>query len=85
MEKLIKDRERNRRYREANKEKENERHKLYYNENKEKEIQRYRKYREENYDKVMGKRRERIICTCGKSVRKETIERHKTSKKHLNN
>ena len=75
--------ERRKDYYENNKQKVNERRKDYYENNKKKVKQKVKEYYENNKQKVNERRKEKITCECGRSVRKDTLSRHKKSKIHL--
>ena len=59
-------------YRENNKEKIAERKKEYRDNNKEKIAEQGKKYREQ-----------KVVCECGSEVNKDSLSRHRKSKKHL--
>ena len=57
-----------------------ERQKQYYDDNKEKRKERQKQY----YDDNKEKRKQKVICdNCGSEILKETLSRHKRSKKCL--
>jgi hypothetical protein len=66
-------------YREDNKEK----HKNWYENNKEELNEYSKKYHEEHREIINEKRKEKIICECGRIVRKDTITTHRKSLKHI--
>jgi len=51
----------------------------YYQENKEKLCEQRKQYREENREKL----KEKITCECGCILRRDSLSRHKRTKKHL--
>jgi group I intron endonuclease len=61
--------------------------KMYYEENKELRLHNAKKRYETNRDLILEQNRARnaqiIVCECGKSIRKDSIYKHKRSKKHL--
>ena len=76
-------------YYEENKDKISKNHKVYCEENKDK-IKEYRKkYREENKDKIKEYRKKyyeenpKVICDCGCEITKNSMIRHKKTKKHI--
>lgn len=71
--------EREKKYREVNKEKEIKRGKKYREENKEKEIERHKKYNEENKEKLL----EKFNCPCGGKYQYISKVRHNKTKKHI--
>ena len=74
--------EKQREYREINKEQISDRMKNYREQNKE-TIQEQRKtYREENRELVKKYREERIMCECGCEVGKHDFAKHLKTKKH---
>jgi hypothetical protein len=48
-----------------------------YEQNKQEILNKNKKYRDENKDKIALQRKEKVICSCGKSIRKSNIMRHK--------
>jgi len=95
---IVKIKEYQNQYYEENKEKKRENNKKYYEENKEKETERNRKYKEENRvkykeyhknyfqenkEKIREQQKEKVKCECGGVVRKDSLHRHRKSKKHL--
>jgi len=68
-----------------NKEIINEKQKKYKLDNKEKISENNKKYYQDNKEKVSEKGKEKMICECGREVRKSNLTRHKKTKKHLNN
>ena len=62
----------------------NEKHKKYYQENKEKETKRLKEYKEENKEEINEKRKEKYVCECGSTIRKETKKLHESTTKHKN-
>ena len=73
--------EKDKAYYEVNKDKILEKHKKYREDNKDKIAEQSKKYREANKEKL----KEKITCDCGSEVVKSTIQRHKRTKKHLQN
>lgn len=72
--------ERNREYRQKNKEQIAAQRKEYYLKNREK----LRQQRIERYEKSESEKlKERIQCECGASVQKAQIRRHEKTKRHL--
>jgi len=72
--------ERNREYRQKNKERISAQRKEYYQANREK----LKKQRIDRYYDGEGERlKERITCECGASVQKAQIRRHEKTKRHL--
>ena len=91
--------ERDKQYREANKDKRKEYSEEYYKNNKDKfkeynderyknnrdKILEYSKeYKTNNVDKIKARETKKITCECGCEVIKRHLERHKKSKKHIN-
>ena len=77
----------NKEWYENNKEKIKEHKKEYYEKNKEKLKEYYetnKKYREDNKEQISEKGKEKIKCDCGSIIRKDSLKRHKKTKKHLN-
>jgi hypothetical protein len=52
---------------------------IEYNQNNKEKIA---KYYQNNKEKIDDKRSKKVICECGSKVRKDTLTRHKKSKKH---
>jgi hypothetical protein len=46
---------------------------------------RTREYYKENRDRILGERREKIVCECGKTISKNSLWFHKKTKYHLEN
>ncbi len=76
-----------------NKEKYKENSKRNYQKNKEKIAlkrekniniykEKWKQYYDNNKDRLNDRKREKITCECGSTVRKDTLARHKRSKKH---
>ena len=61
-----------------------ERKKEYYLKNKEEFSKQRKEYRLKNNDKIKERKKVRTICDCGLDINKDTIARHKRTKKHLN-
>ena len=74
----------NKKYYEENREKINENNKKYYEENREKINENIKKYYENNKEKIKENRKIQIKCECGSTIRKDGLERHKKTKKHIN-
>jgi hypothetical protein len=84
-------------YRKANIEKISEKNKKHYEKNKERILQRTKEYKEKNkerilqqgiryYEKNKERLKEKVECEiCKVSMRKDSLTRHKKSKKHLSN
>ena len=77
---------RNKEYYEANKEKIAEKGKIYRDNNKEKRKEYDKQYREKNKD-VLDERKQKwcsfiVLCECGCSIRRDSMTKHKNSKKH---
>ena len=70
-------------YREQNKDKIKEYHKERYEANKEKFKEIHKKYREANREKINEKKNARVICECGSEVSRNSLQRHRKTKKHL--
>jgi len=70
-------------YRKKNKEKINETSAEHYQKNKEKKAEYYQNNKEK-ITEYREKRKEKVICECGSEVRKDSLTRHKKSKKHIN-
>lgn len=79
--------EKQKQYYQDNKEKITEQKKQYYNENKEKLTeygrQYSKQYHQKNKEEIKNKKSEKIMCECGVSIRRDCLERHKTSNKHF--
>ena len=72
-------------YREANKEKMKEYKKEYKEANKDRLKEYNKQYKESNKEKIKENKKEKIECECGCITSKNNINRHKKSKKHLDN
>ena len=66
----------------ANKEKINKQKKEYYQANKEAIAQRDKEYYQDNRDKIKARKSIKMKCECGCEVRKDSIYKHRKSKKH---
>jgi len=55
----------------------------YYKQNRERNNQRCREYREQNRERLNQQKRERVECECGAMVCRNSLQRHRKSKKHL--
>ena len=77
---------RNKEYYEANKEKIAEKGKIYRVNNKEKRKEYNKEYYEKNKDVLDEKKEEWgsfiVLCECGCSIRRDSMTKHKNSKKH---
>ena len=69
---------------EDNKEYVKERNKNWREINKEILLQKKRQYYENNKDIKNEERKEKVKCECGCEIRKQHLNRHKQSKKHIN-
>ena len=89
----IKKKETCKKYREANRYKIQDYNKKYYETNKEKAKKYYevnrediaekgKTYRETNRDIINEKRSQKIKCDCGAEIRKDSLARHRKTKKH---
>tara|TARA_R110002096_G_scaffold362183_1_gene555287 strand:+ start:225 stop:848 length:624 start_codon:yes stop_codon:yes gene_type:complete len=58
--------------------------KEHYLKNKDKFKEKHKEYRLKNNDKIKERKKVRTICDCGLDINKDTIARHKRTKKHLN-
>jgi hypothetical protein len=78
-----------------NKDKVLEYQKQYHNDNKEQIAKKKKEYYKVNKDKIaqyyidnknklLEKKKEKITCECGSKIRRDTISRHRESKKHIN-
>ena len=47
-------------------------------------LKKHKEYRLKNNDKIKERKKLRTICDCGLDINKESIARHKRTKKHLN-
>ena len=72
--------ERNKAYRETHKEQIKE----YAQSHTERKNELARKKWEENKDVINANRREKITCSCGCVLSKDSLKRHERSQKHLN-
>ena len=79
-----KEAERGAKYRSENKEKLCEYRANYYQNNKEKIKEKITKYRQVNKEKIKEKLSEKVQCECGSEVTKNSLSRHKKTKKHQN-
>lgn len=77
-------RERHKKYYENNKEKVREYGKQYREDNREKERERSKKYYENNREKIKTKASIKITCECSSTIRKDSLARHRRTKKHIN-
>ena len=69
--------EKRKQYREDNRDEILEKCKEYYEDNKDKVLERQKKYREANKDKIKEKQSEKIVCDkCGKLSMRSNIKRH---------
>jgi hypothetical protein len=69
-------------YEEANKEKIKERKKKYYQDN----IETKKKYYQDNKERIAERKKKNIKCdVCNIEIRRDSMTRHKMTKKHLNN
>ena len=73
----------NKSYREANKDKIKEYKKEYQQKNKEAIGKKWKLYYEANKDVLFQKRKEKITCQCGSTMRKDKMKRHLESDKHI--
>ena len=62
-----------------------EKNKLYREQNKEKISIQRAEYRNENREIILEKKRETIVCECGAEINKDHLARHRRTKKHLQN
>jgi hypothetical protein len=76
--------ENNSEYYQNNKEKIADQQAKYYQNNKEKITDRNAEYYKNNKEKVAEKVAEKVICECGSEIRKDSLAKHKKSKKHIN-
>ena len=87
--------EHNKKYREENTDKIKERDKKYYEKNsdkfkeyskkyREENTDKIKKYKEENSDKIKEWKKEIITCECGCVISRDSLSRHRKTKKHLN-
>ncbi len=59
---------------------------IHYENNKEETKQKVKEYKEKNKERIKEKNKEKIICeVCNLEIRKDSLLRHKKSKKHLQN
>jgi hypothetical protein len=66
--------------------KDKDRNKLYREKNKEILKQKSKQYYQNNCDKIKSRRKEKVECTiCKCEITKESLYRHKKSKLHLEN
>ena len=63
--------------------------KQYYQANQDKILEQKKQYRQANQDKILeqnkqyrDKQREKIVCECGAVIRRDSLARHRRSKKH---
>ena len=70
-------------YYENNKEKVCQRNKAYREKNSEKLKEECKKYWQENGAKIKERRKQKIECSCGSLITRESFSRHKLSKIHL--
>jgi len=73
-------------YKETNKEKNKEKHKEYRENNKDKIKEFNKLYYETNKEKVKkyrDKYKEKVKCDCGCEITKKSIQRHQSTKKHI--
>ena len=73
-------------YREQNKEQIAERNKQYYEQNKEQIVERKKQYYEQNKEQIVEQHKQygkqKITCDCGCIIRRDSMIKHKRSKKH---
>ena len=69
-------------WREKNKEKNKEQSKEWYKKNIERAKEYEKQYRKDNADKIKQRKREFVLCECGKNVRKDNKAQHKRSNVH---
>ena len=67
-------------YCEKNKDKMSEQSKAYYEKNKDEKIKKQKAYYEKNKDKVL----EPVVCSCGRTICKNSLKLHLTTKIHNN-
>ena len=72
-------------YYQANKEKIKDKMKEYHQANKEKIKEYSKQYNEANKEQIKEYQKAKIECECGCEIRKDNMNRHKKSKKHLDN
>jgi hypothetical protein len=75
--------EKHKEYRKNNKEKIAEKSKEYRKNNKETLLQKNKEWWENNKDIINEERKEKVKCECGCEIRKQHLNRHKQSKKHI--
>ena len=66
----------------ANKEKISEQKRIYRNQNKEKISERGITYRNENKEAIAKRAAEKVVCECGREVRKDSLARHRRTAFH---
>lgn len=80
----IKPKERNKIYRQNNKNKIANAKKIYRDNNLEKFKNYHKEYYQNNKEKILQKMKEKVKCECGCIVNKDNLKRHQRSKKHIN-
>ena len=70
-------------YRNNNKETIQQHKKQYRNDNKETINEKMKRYYNDNKETIQAKASERITCECGNIIRRDSINRHRKSKKHI--
>jgi predicted GIY-YIG superfamily endonuclease len=71
-------------YFEQNKQQKKEYDEQYYENNKEKKKEYVKEYYEQNREEINEKRKQKLICDCGCEIRKDNLQRHLRSMKHIN-